>query len=354
MEDLEQIAVAAKEQGTFTQLEPQLMGIIKRKLTSKPTPCHSPIRWAGGKSSQLAIFNQFLPVQTGTLLGERKNYYELFTGGGALFFEKLYNTFSVLVDKNAALINFYTVLSKKNAFFLNSCYRLERAYNNAPTNIQQDIYYAVREQYNSISEHLSLKHPKLWEETNAHIDLNLWALYFYFLNKTGFNGVFRVNSKGGFNIPFGRKTKISLLNDNLYQVMSTLAVNASLLYADFEVTEGVHLEGKQGKVHFCSRPNAGDLIYCDPPYIQQSTHTRYTEQDFTLEDHARLFQYCQKLIDRGCLVMLSNSDTPKTRELAYSLAPSLQCYEVPSVRKVRPQDGIKQTIDLLFTNLRKV
>lgn len=244
-----------------------------RRATTKLTP--SPIiKWVGGKTRLLGELHKRMPSSFG-------RYFEPFMGGGALFF-KTNPTQAVLGDHNADLINLYRcvawdvekVARKLSAHKRNHC---------------EEYYYKIRERWNERS-------PR---QTN--IDR---ASQFLYMNKTCFNGLWRVNSKGKFNVPIGR-----YVNPAIYDLASLRA--ASLALQKAELYSGHYSE-------VVSEANAGDFVYFDPPYhplTATANFTGYTAGSFTDVDQRQLVDVANDLADRGCAVLLSNSDTPFIREI---------------------------------------
>jgi DNA adenine methylase len=235
------------------------------------------LKWAGGKTQLLGQFESLYPR-----LSEVKRYLEPFVGSAAVFFQirELFEPAEIiLADSNAELINAYRA-------------------------IQQDVQRVVR---------LLAKHKKAHGEEHfyrtralqpAALSLAESAARMIYLNKTCFNGLYRVNSRGGFNVPIGRYENPPILDaENLRAVAAAL--------------RGVELR----ESHFTDTlkyARKGDFIYFDPPYQPLSStasFTSYTRNAFGPKDQEELAEVFRRLDDRGCKVMLSNSDTPLTRRL---------------------------------------
>ncbi|WP_456419878.1 DNA adenine methylase [Thermovibrio sp.] len=234
----------------------------------KPRPF---VKWAGGKRQILKHLLFYAPK-------EFNRYFEPFVGGGALFFE-LSPKRAVISDLNAELINAYRVIKGQVEELIES---LKKHKNN------EEYYYRIR----------SLKPAELSPVERAS--------RFIYLNKTCFNGLYRENSKGEFNVPFGRYKRPKICDEeNLRAVSEFLnSVEVEILNADY------------GEV--CKRAEAGDFIYLDPPYIPVSKtagFTTYTGGGFGEEDHRKLAEVFRELSEKGCFVMLSNADHPLIREL---------------------------------------
>ncbi len=232
----------------------------------KPKPL---IKWAGGKSQLLPQLQPLFPKSFRT-------YHEPFLGGGAVFFHLLPEK-AVLIDNNVELINFYLVVRDHLEDLLADLpkHRNEAAY-----------YYSIREM-----------DPEKMDPVQR-------ASRFLYLNKTGYNGLWRVNRQGKHNVPFGRYKNPKIVNEENLRLVSAVLKRAKILLADFS------------EVLSFARP--GDFVYFDPPYhplSETANFTGYTAESFAKEDQVRLSQVFRELDRRGCLVMLSNSDTPLIKEL---------------------------------------
>ncbi|MBN1944072.1 MAG: DNA adenine methylase [Bradymonadales bacterium] len=231
------------------------------------------LKWAGGKSSLLP--------QLGPLVPRRFNrYFEPFLGGGAMFLH-LQPEVSILGDLNRRLVD---------------CYRAVR------DEVQAVISYleALR------ASHCPRQYYTLRDKFNHQADLPLAeraALQIY-LNKTCFNGLYRENKEGHFNVPIGRYANPSLFDPDNLLAVSTLLKRATLLCAPFD--------------QVLEQARAGDFIYLDPPYhplSRTSSFTAYTSQGFDAFDQGALAELFCDLDRRGCLVMQSNSASPNIRQL---------------------------------------
>ncbi|MEG1821176.1 MAG: DNA adenine methylase [Malacoplasma sp.] len=236
------------------------------------------VKWAGGKRQIMNKLKELIPEDYNT-------YYEPFVGGGALLFE-LSPKNVVINDYNIELINVYKCLKDKKKFD-GVC----RELNKHETNHSEEYYYEIR----------NLDRDK--KKYNKMIDYKRAARTIY-LNKTCFNGLYRVNSKNEFNVPFNKKTKVNTYEgQNLGIISGYLNYNnVQLLSVDFE--ESVKDAKKR------------DFVYFDPPYDSDtSTFTSYTEDGFGKEEQVRLSEVYKDLANRGCYVMLSNHNTKLINEL---------------------------------------
>ena len=238
------------------------------------------VKWAGGKRQLLQELVDGLP--------EFENYHEPFLGGGALFFRleavgKIKRAY--LSDSNEELINTYSAV-KNNVFELINELSIPKYSND------EEAYYAIR--------------------PSKPLDRVERAARFIYLNKTAFNGLYRVNSKGGFNVPFGRYSNPKILDGkNLLLVHRALQKDA-LYNGDFTIV--------------LNNAKRGDLVYFDPPYFpisKTSSFTGYTKDSFTEEDQLRLLEAFKELDKRGCFVLLSNSHSDFISELYAEFEPEV-------------------------------
>lgn len=236
------------------------------------------VKWAGGKRSIIDKLTKLLPEKYNT-------YYEPFVGGGALLYE-LQPKKAVINDYNSELMNVYSCIKDENKF-ANMCLIL----NKHEMNHSEEYYYEIRD-----LDKNKTKFNKLADYKRAARTI--------YLNKACFNGLYRVNSKNEFNVPFGKKTKVNTYDGpNLGIIHCLLNFNdIKILSTDFE--ESVKNAKK------------GDFIYFDPPYDSDtSTFNNYTENGFGKEQQRRLAKVFKDLDERGCYVMLSNYNTSLIKEL---------------------------------------
>ena len=232
--------------------------------------CAPFVKWAGGKRQLLSQIRERMP--------EKYNYYfEPFVGGGAVFFELLPEK-ALINDINRALINAYRRICNSPKDFLGSINKLD-------ADMGEDgkkYYYALREHYND----------KLMRE---EFDTELAAL-FVFLNKHCFNGLYRVNGKGLFNVPYNNSRAAS--------------VEEELIYAVSERLQGVTITGGDFEAA-CQTAQKGDFIFIDSPYapLNPTSFESYTKEGFDVESHKRLAKLFDELTDRGCFCMLTNHNT---------------------------------------------
>ncbi len=226
------------------------------------------LKWAGGKRQLLSQIDKYLPK------GINK-YIEPFLGGGALFFYLLPKE-AFLIDLNEELINIYKVI-QDNVDKLIKLLKVHKKNNN------KEFYYKIR--------HID-KNPKKFINL-SNIERAARMIY---LNKTCFNGLYRVNSKGEFNVPYGRYRNPNICDEKNLKTVYQVLKGVRIINSDFEIC-----------LDFAEKD---DFIYFDPPYQPISTtanFTSYTKENFNKEDQVRLFKVYEELDNRGCKVMLSNS-----------------------------------------------
>ena len=236
------------------------------------------VKWAGGKRQILDKLIKYVPEDFNT-------YYEPFVGGGALFFE-LSPKNAVINDSNEELINVFRCI-KDEEKLTKMCNEL----NHHEANHSEEYYYKIR----------NIDRDK--NKFNRLSDYKRAARTIY-LNKACFNGLYRVNSKGEFNVPFGKKLKV-----NTYEGQNIGIIHAYLNFNNIKILSIYFEEAvKDAK--------EGDFIYFDPPYDSDtSTFNSYTEDGFSKDEQIRLSNVFKNLSDRGCYVMLSNHNTVLINEL---------------------------------------
>lgn len=236
------------------------------------------VKWAGGKRQIIDKLKLHVPYEFNT-------YYEPFVGGGALLFE-LSPKKAVINDSNEELMNVYRVLCDENKF-KKMCALL----NKYEREHSEEFYYDIRNK--DRNRHT---YDRLSDYTRAARTI--------YLNKACFNGLYRVNSKNEFNVPYGKKTKVNTYDgDNLITVSNYLTMNDISIYCDdFE--------------NVLKKARAKDFVYLDPPYDSDTkTFNSYTEDGFNKDDQRRLAKVFKELDSKGVYVMLSNHNTVLVNEL---------------------------------------
>ena len=234
-------------------------------------------KWVGGKRQLLPQLLKYMP-------NDFTNYYEPFIGGGALLFD-IAPKIAVINDNNEELINMYNVIK------------------NAPNELIEAL--KVHQLNNSKEYYLNVRS---WDRdgTIAQLTSVDRAARLMYMLRVDFNGLYRVNSKGQFNVPYGRYKNPRIVNEEDILAVSHYfnTNNVNILCGDFSIS--------------VENAERNDLVYFDPPYIplnSSSNFTSYTKEGFDLSDQKRLSNTFFKLADKGVHVMLSNSDTEITREL---------------------------------------
>ncbi|MES2615026.1 MAG: DNA adenine methylase [Bdellovibrionota bacterium] len=257
-------------------------------LNTKAKPI---LKWAGGKSGVLPKLLETFPTTF-------KRYLEPFIGGGAVFFALNKNVPTIINDVNIELCNLYEVIRSQP-------HELMVILSNMANKYSEEYYYELR------SKNFSCPVEK--------------AARTVFLNKTGFNGLYRQNSKGGFNVPFGKRVKCPALYDskNLLSVSNRLK-SATISNLDFE--------------KIIDEAGPGDFVYCDPPYEPLSVTScfnAYHGGGFSQNDQRRLRDACVRAAQRGAFVAVSNSTADYI----------LNIYQDWDIRRIRAKRSINSKGD---------
>jgi len=239
--------------------------IKQEKIKCKPI-----LKWAGGKTQMLDSILPRFP-------NSYENYIEPFFGGGAVFFA-LQPEKSVIADSNPELINLYRTVADNVDAVINELKKFTNT---------EEMFYQVRSQD--------------WEGLSS-VEAAARTIY---LNKTCFNGLYRVNKKGQFNVPFGKYKNPKILDEDNLRAASSLLSKATIVCCDYlEILENFTC--------------LNDLVFLDPPYVPISEYSdfkRYTKEQFYLEDHENLAKAYKVLSDKGCYVFLTNSNHPTVENL---------------------------------------
>lgn len=229
------------------------------------------LKWAGGKRQLLDAIRRRLPDEIDT-------YYEPFVGGGAVFFalaaERRFRR-AVLADQNVELIDTYKAVRDDVEGVIRELRKLPHT---------EDAYYRIRQ-----------ASPRIFVKRAARM---------IYLNRTGYNGLYRVNRSGKFNVPFGRYARPNICDEERLLEVSKALRGVVLKVSDFEET--------------VARAKAGDVVYFDPPYVPVSATARFAEYHHTAFgdlEHRRLSDLYARLWEKDVHAVLSNSDTPSTRML---------------------------------------
>lgn len=242
------------------------------------------IKWAGGKGSLLPQLNKYYPNE---LDCDIDTYVEPFVGGGAVLIDILqkYNIKNAYAfDINQDLINCYNIVKNNVNELIKELEKKEEEYKVLNEDDRKKYYYAVREKYNSNSLVLN------------KLDI-IRASEFIFLNRTCFNGLYRVNKDGKFNVPGGKYKNPTICNRENLLKLSKLFTNVIFTFGDYKKSE--------------EYINEKTFVYFDPPYRPLSItsgFTSYTKEDFNDDDQKELAMYFEKLNDKNAKLMLSNSN----------------------------------------------
>lgn len=233
------------------------LGLFSNEAGIKPF-----LKWAGGKTQILSHLHQYAPSNF-------NKYIEPFIGGGAMFFS-LNAEHSIISDSNEELIITYQQIQSNVEAVINHLCSFRN---------EEDYYYEIRQLIPS------------------ELDLSFRAARLIYLNKTCFNGLYRVNKKGHFNVPFG-KGNVNFLNEEVL-------LNANKFLQNTVIKHGDYLSVLNNNAA------PGDFIFLDPPYYPVGKHSdfkRYTKEFFYHEDQINLKEEFDRLVNIGCYVLLTNSD----------------------------------------------
>lgn len=240
------------------------------------------VKWAGGKRQLLSEIKKRLPA-------DFNNYYEPFIGGGALLLE-LGHTPSIISDNNHVLIDAYKTIRDFPNELKKQLNDIQEEHNSIDDKDRnKKFYYSKRKEFNDI--------------IYSNEDLIRKTTLFIYLNKACFNGLYRVNQKGFFNVPSNQKTRINLYDDNNINEISSFLKHVKIYNQDFEKT----VETAQ----------KGDLIFFDSPYapLNPQSFDSYTKEGFSVEEHIRLAELYKSLSKKGVFCILTNHNTEFIREL---------------------------------------
>lgn len=242
----------------------------------------SPIRWAGSKKR---LLNEMLDKM---FIRNKENYIECFLGSGVVLLNVLnnkdilnYQKFYVN-DINSNIINFYVELRDNAKFLIGKLKKIESVYNSKSLEEKENFYYEIRRKFNSLKKNDKQK-----------------SIYFYFLMKAGFNGVYRENRKGDFNVPFGKKEFIIIPEENLWMISNLIQ---PVVFYNLDYKEFINVIKDK-----CNLKNS--FIYCDPPYIPDDLlvyqkQILYTNESF---NHNEFYDFMNKLDDTNIMISMSDS-----------------------------------------------
>lgn len=255
------------------------MAVVLEKLNEETYPI---VKWVGGKRQLMFELLENMP-------DDYNRYFEPFIGGGALFFE-LQPDNAYISDMNDELINLYQVVR----------------------NNVEDLISDLKEHDISKEYFMNIRNIDRTEEFANWSDVKR-ASRFIYLNRTCFNGMYRVNSKGEFNVPFGHYKNPRIVDENNLKNCSNLLKRTEIKHADFS--------------EILTKVKKGDFVYFDPPYVplsETSSFTSYTKDGFDIDMQFKLRDVCDELDEIGVKFLLSNSDAKLVNEL----------YEKYNIKKV--------------------
>ena len=294
--------------------------------------CKPFIKWVGGKGQLLSEINKLYPVELGKNINK---YAEIFVGGGAVLFDILskYKLDEVYIsDKNLELINTYKSIRDNVDILIKSLKEMEEEYIPLDDENRKIYYYEKRQKYNKLKINI--------EENNIEK-----ASLFIFLNKTCFNGLYRVNKKGEFNVPIGTYKKPKICDEENLKNVSMALKKVKIVYADYRESEEF-IDNKT-------------FVYIDPPYRPlniTSSFTSYTENDFSDEEQIELAEYINVLNKKGAKIVISNSD-PKNNDIDDNFFDKLyknyNINRVKATRMLNSNANLRGAInELLITNYK--
>jgi DNA adenine methylase len=273
---------------------------VPRAETHQANALRPILKWAGGKRQLLPALRRWAPKRYRT-------YFEPFVGGAALFFA-IRPARAVLADSNDRLIRTYRGVRDD----VETVIAILRTYRH-----ESDFFYATRE-----------------IDIDARSDAEV-AAWFIYLNRSGYNGLYRVNRSNRFNVPFGRYKNPKICNEALLRASSLALRDAEIVIADFETA--------------VSKATRGDFVYFDPPYAPvsaTSSFTSYTADGFGYDQQTRLRDVARRLKREGVAVLLSNSSAPVVRDL---YADGFELTEVAATRAVNSKaSGRGAVIELMI------
>lgn len=241
------------------------------------------VKWVGGKGQLVAELEKLIPVDGKKVL---TRYAEPFVGGGALLFNILskYSFDEIYIsDINAELINAYQTVKNNVSDLIATLSEMQNLYLPLDDECRKDYYYTARENYNSLA---------LGKDTAIQK-----AAFFIFLNKTCFNGLYRVNRKGQFNVPMGAYKKPTICDENNLRKVSEALQNVTIYCGDYAQSNKFI--------------NNTTLVYLDPPYrpiSETANFTAYSADCFDDNEQRRLARFVDEISEIGAKVILSNSD----------------------------------------------
>ncbi len=275
------------------------------------------LKWAGGKGQLLEQIDKFLTQELRN--GSIKRYIEPFVGGGAVFFYiaqfyKIDNFF--ISDINEELVLAYKTIQKDVESLISLLFNIQENYLSLDEQKRKEYYYHTRSQFNLRKKKINFQiYGQEWIERTAQL---------IFLNRTCFNGLFRVNSKGHFNVPMGRYKKPTICDPKNLRAISKILQKTHIHCGDFTECE--------------KWVNSHTFVYFDPPYrpiSKTSNFTSYSKQNFDDLEQLRLRDLFCQLDKKGAKLMLSNSDSKNENLADYFFDVAYKGYQIKTVKASR-------------------
>ena len=291
------------------------------------------VKWAGGKGGVISQLKNFYPFDLEN--GVIEKYVEPFVGGGAVLIDILqkYDVKEAYAfDINVDLINCYNVIKQDVESLIEELSKKENEFLSIGIDNRQEYFYKVRSEYNSykIEDGIDVKR----------------ASEFIFLNRTCFNGLYRVNKSGEFNVPCGKYKNPTICDAKNLRNLSKLIQNVKFLYGDYK-NSSTYVDSKT-------------FVYFDPPYRPLSItsgFTSYTKEDFNDEDQKELAKYYNELSNKKAKLMLSNSNpknTNKEDNFFEDIYKGFNINEVSAKRMINANSkGRGEISELLITNYKE-
>ncbi len=248
------------------------------------------LKWAGGKGQLLSQIEELYPFEDMKI----KRYAEPFIGGGAVLFDILskYELDEVYIsDINAELINTYRAIRDDIDGLFNFLMPMEEKFIPLEIEARKEYFYKHRDRFNELKV-----------KKNNNVDFEKAALMI-FLNKTCFNGLYRVNKKGLFNVPMGNYKNPKICDEKNLRAVSERLQNVNIVHGDYKQSEGFI--------------DSNTFVYFDPPYrpiTESASFTAYTEYDFNDKKQIELAEFVNKINNKGAKIVVSNSDPKNTDE----------------------------------------
>lgn len=283
---------------------------IPKLLEDKPKPF---VKWVGGKRQLLKQFRELNLYPPEDFDPINSTYFEPFVGGGAVFFDLLPQK-AELSDWNNELVMTYNIIK---------------------SNVEKLIQSLKKHKYGK-EYYLEIRAKKIEDLTDLEI-----ASRFVYLNRTGFNGMYRVNKSGGFNVPFGKYNNPLICDEVNLRKVSKALQNVSIKYQDYKA--------------ILAEAQKGDFVYFDPPYFPVSktaSFTSYTANAFLEKEQMELRDTFVDLHNKGCFVMLSNSDTDFINKIyTESNNKQIHIYKVSAGRAINSKaSGRGKVSEVVITN----